>query len=40
LNHYDDNILNIENALGRKPRWELPDGKMILLAPKKEKINL
>ena len=40
LNHYDDNILNIENALGRKPRWELPDGKMIFLAPKKEKINL
>lgn len=40
LNHYDDNILNIENALGRKPRWELPNGKMLFLAPDKEKFSL
>ena len=38
LNHFDDNINSIENFLGRKPKWELPEGKMIFFAPDKEKI--
>ena len=39
LNHYDDNIKSIENKLGRKPRWKLPEGKMIFFAPTNEKIK-
>ncbi|MDA8833845.1 FecR domain-containing protein [Candidatus Pelagibacter bacterium] len=40
LNHYDDNIANIEKSLNRKPRWELPKGEMIFFAPEKEKVNI
>ncbi len=40
LNHYDDNIKSIENKLGRKPRWKLPEGKMIFFAPTNEKIKI
>lgn len=40
LNHFDDNIKSIENFLGRKPKWKLPNEKMIFISSKKEKIDI
>ena len=33
LNHYDDQLVALENAVGRKPHWQLPDGNMLFFAP-------
>ena len=32
--HYDDELVLLENAVGRQPHWELPDSKMHFLSPK------
>lgn len=34
LNHYDDDIVKLEEKAGRSPRWQLPDGKMHFFAPR------
>ncbi len=31
--HYDDELVLLEQAVGRKPHWELPDAKMHFLSP-------
>lgn len=31
--HYDDELVLLEQAVGRRPHWQLPDGKMHFLAP-------
>lgn len=31
--HYDDELVLLEQAVGRKPHWELPDTKMHFLSP-------
>lgn len=31
--HYDDELVLLESALGRKPHWELPQSKMHFLSP-------
>lgn len=33
LNHYDDQLVALENAVGRTPHWQLPDDKMHFIAP-------
>lgn len=33
LNHYDDQLVALEGAVGREPHWQLPDGKLIFFAP-------
>jgi hypothetical protein len=33
LNHYDDTLPHLEASVGRKPRWQLPDGKMHFYSP-------
>ncbi|CAI8215412.1 MAG: Uncharacterised protein [Alphaproteobacteria bacterium] len=33
LNHYDNSIVFLENSVGRKPRWSLPNGEMQFIAP-------
>ena len=33
LNHYDDQLVALEGAVGREPHWQLPDGEMIFFAP-------
>ena len=33
LNHFDDDIETLEAVAGRKPRWQLPDGKKLFFAP-------
>jgi len=33
LNHYDDTLPHLEASVGRKPRWQLPDGKMHFTTP-------
>lgn len=40
LNHFDDNIENIEKYLNRTPNWELPDNKKQFLAADQEKLNI
>lgn len=35
LNHYDDDLATLEAAVGRSPRWQLPDEKMHFYAPEK-----
>ena len=32
--HYDDELVLLESACGRKPHWELPQSKMHFLSPK------
>ena len=34
LNHYDDDIMALEQKAGRKPRWQLPNGQLNFFAPK------
>ena len=34
LNHYDDDIMALEQKAGRKPRWLLPNGQLNFFAPK------
>lgn len=31
--HYDDESVLLENSVGRKPHWQLPDNKMQFLSP-------
>lgn len=31
--HYDDELVLLEQAVGRRPHWELPDAKMHFLSP-------
>ena len=33
LDHFDDDIAYLENQVGRGPRWWLPTGEMLFLAP-------
>ena len=33
LNHYDDQLVALEKAVGRAPHWQLPDDKMHFIAP-------
>lgn len=33
LNHYDDQLVSLEAAVGREPHWQLPGGKMVFFAP-------
>ena len=33
LNHYDDQLVALEGAVGREPHWQLPDGELIFFAP-------
>ena len=33
LNHYDDDIVALESKLGRRPRWQLPNGQLNFFAP-------
>ena len=33
LDHFDDDIAYLESQVGREPRWRLPTGEMLFLAP-------
>ena len=39
LDHFDDDIARLEAFAGRKPRWQLPNGRMHFLAPDPVAIN-
>ncbi|MEC7983068.1 MAG: hypothetical protein VX047_05820 [Pseudomonadota bacterium] len=39
LDHFEDDIAYLEPQVGREPRWQLPTGEMLFLAPDPVTVN-